>query len=133
MARLTVDHSIAIAPLVFQCSCGLILAHEDVWGHHLLTCDSAGEWLRSHNYLRDIWMRVFRQAGFTPSYGTRTWGFLREPLGGHGQGGIMVPDWVDGRVLVRDVRRTHPVQQNPRAERLASDHTGGCFPASGTR
>ena len=133
MARLTVDHSIAIAPLVFQCSCGLILAHEDVWGHHLLTCDSAGEWLRSHNYLRDIWMRVFRQAGFTPSYGTRTWGFLREPLGGHGQGGILVPDWVDGRVLVCDVRRTHPVQKNPRAERLASDHTGGCFPASGTR
>ena len=37
----------------------------------------------------------------------------------------MVPDWVDGRVLICDVRRTHPVQENPRAERLASEHTGG--------
>ena len=37
----------------------------------------------------------------------------------------MVPDWVDGRVLICDVRRTHPVQENPRAERLASEHMGG--------
>ena len=52
-------------------------------------------------------------------------GFLQEPLGGKGQGDIMVPDWVDGRVLICDVRQTHPVQANQRAERLASEHTGG--------
>ena len=57
----------AIATWVFQCVCGALVAHEDIMGHHCLTCDGAGEWLRSHNVLRDVWIRILREAGLTAS------------------------------------------------------------------
>ena len=94
-------------------------------GHHLLTCDAAGEWLHSHNVLRDTWIRIFREAGLTATPDTRKWGRLSDPLPTKCQGDILVPEWIDGRLLLCDVRRTHPFQRAPCAARSAEDETGG--------
>ena len=115
----------AIASWVYQCVCGALVAHDDIRGHHCLTCDGAGEWLRSHNVLRDIWIRIFREAGLTASGDTRQWGCLSTPVATKGQADILVPEWIDGRLLLCDIRRTHPFQQDPAAASLAAASPGG--------
>jgi hypothetical protein len=55
----------------------------------------------------------------------KKWGCLRAPVATKGQADILVPEWIDGRLLLCDVRRTHPFQQNPSSARLAEASRGG--------
>ena len=110
---------------ITHCTCGDPLAAPDPHGDHFRTCDSLGEWLQTHNALLHPWVRIFGEAGFTAGRDNRMWGALASHPVGKGQGDLLVPGWPGGRVLLCDVRRTHPVQANPSCLHRAATTPGG--------
>ena len=114
-----------LAELVTHCTCGAVLQPPEPHGDHFRTCDSLGEWLRSHNALLLPWVRIFREAGFSPGRDDRLFGALASQPAGKGQGDLMVPSWKGGRILLCDVRRTHPVQSDRACLHRAATLPGG--------
>ncbi len=112
------------AALVRICVCGKDIRN-DRYGDHVRCCDAQGKFLLSHNALRNVFMRIAREAGFRPTLDDRLMGALADEPEGKGQGDFVIQDGLDGLVLLADVRRTHPAQANPTPARRTAAEVGG--------